>query len=188
MRKRHGASKLKPNNLRSDTQTRAALDLRAFDNLCRFVKYISCENMTAQRDTSVRAVSWKFLMRKILRAAQWQVPFRGILYVEIVFFTKRQMRLKLCCVKVWHYFHKVCTWKSRVDGFLSMLNSFELNLQQVANSSWKKKIFIRVLLEKWFRASAVARATSWNHCGWVVVCACVGVCVCVCVRGTPTWY
>ena len=58
MRKRHGASKLKQNNPRSDTQARAALGLHAFDNLsCRLVKNISCENMTAQRDTSARAVS-----------------------------------------------------------------------------------------------------------------------------------
>ena len=58
MQKRHGASKLIQNNPRSDTQARAAIGLRAFDNCsCRFVKNISRENMNAQRDTSAHAVS-----------------------------------------------------------------------------------------------------------------------------------
>ena len=115
------------------------------ERACRFVNFFDAQNYT--RSPMASAISWI--------CVRWNRIF-----------TKRHMRLKLCCVKIWHYFDKVFTWNSRVDGmgWLSfyMLNSFKLNLQHVANSSWKKyKIFIRVLLENLFRASAIARATSW---------------------------
>ena len=93
--------------------------------------------MTAQHDTPARAVSWMFLMRKVIHAAQWQVPPRGFLYVETKFSPNDHMRLKLCCVHIWHYFDKVYTWTSRVDACLfSMLNSFKLNLQDMTIRSW----------------------------------------------------
>ena len=77
MRKRHGASKFKQNNPRSVTQVRASFGLRAFDNLsCRFVKYISCENIMR----SATRARVNFLDAQNYTRAQWQVLFRGFLY------------------------------------------------------------------------------------------------------------
>ena len=44
--------------------------------------------------------------------------------VETKFSPNDTCVLKLCCIKICHYFDKVCTWKSRVDAWLSFYAEF----------------------------------------------------------------